>query len=88
VENSPPGMVCISAVPPSAILHAGYLCKRMKARFPKIPILVGIWNAPKEWNVEERLKSAGCDEVVTTTVDGLEQVRELIQPHLLEKSLG
>jgi hypothetical protein len=88
VENSSPGMVCISAVPPSTILHARYLCKRMRARFPKIPILVGIWNAPKEGDVKERLKSAGCDQVVTTFADGLEQVRELIQPRLLEKVAG
>lgn len=36
-------VVCISAVPPQAATHAGYLCKRLKNRFPELKVLVALW---------------------------------------------
>jgi predicted PurR-regulated permease PerM len=35
--------VCISAMPPAALAHSRYLCKRLYARFPELPVVVGLW---------------------------------------------
>ena len=39
VEEAQPNMVCISATPLAAVIHARYLCKKLHARFPRIPIV-------------------------------------------------
>ncbi|HSE84006.1 MAG TPA: AI-2E family transporter [Thermodesulfobacteriota bacterium] len=76
-------LVCISALPPSTVRQARYLCKRLRSRFPDLPILVGLWNAQGDLKkVKERLKVAGTDKVVTTFAQGIEQVRQIIQPLL------
>lgn len=84
VERYSPGFICISAVPPSAVLHSRYLCKRIRSRFPQIPILVGLWNAGDIVAAAERLKAAGVNEVVTNFDQGRVQVRELMQSLLLK----
>ena len=38
-------LVCVSALPPFAVMHAGYLCKRLRARLPHVRIVVAIWHA-------------------------------------------
>jgi hypothetical protein len=38
-------MVCVSAVPPSAVVPARNLCKRLKEQCPDVTLLAGIWNA-------------------------------------------
>jgi predicted PurR-regulated permease PerM len=41
-------VVCISAVPPSGFMHVRYLCKRIAGRFPKLPVVVGLWTQELE----------------------------------------
>src|SRR5262249_30246478 len=45
VESKRAHLVCISALPPAAATHARYLCKRMRPRYPELPMVVGLWNA-------------------------------------------
>ena len=62
-----PLLICISALPPGGLAHTRYLCKRLRARLPKVKIVVGRWGL--ESNVEqnkEQLREAGVDEVETT----------------------
>jgi predicted PurR-regulated permease PerM len=35
-----PHLICITSVPPGGLAHARYLCKRLRARLPEVPILV------------------------------------------------
>jgi len=37
VQEHQAGAVCISALPPSALSHSRYLCKRLHKRFPELP---------------------------------------------------
>jgi predicted PurR-regulated permease PerM len=37
-------VVCLSAVPPTALAHVRYLYKRLSTRFPELPIVVGVWS--------------------------------------------
>ncbi len=43
VEREGAQIICVSAVPPSALAHARYLCKRLRPRFERLDIVVGMW---------------------------------------------
>jgi hypothetical protein len=44
VGRTDPGVVCLSALPPYAISHARGIYRRLRAQYPKIKIVVGLWN--------------------------------------------
>ena len=65
VEVKQPAVICISALPPHAVNHSKYLCKRLRSRFPKLPILVGLWETTVEVEeVTDILLEVGADRVV------------------------
>jgi predicted PurR-regulated permease PerM len=67
VEQMGAQIVCISALPPGALVAARYLCKRISLRWPKLPILVGLWNASENArHARGRLESCGEAKVVTS----------------------
>ena len=39
----PLAQAAASALPPSAVSHARYLCKRLHMRFADVKLLVGLW---------------------------------------------
>lgn len=83
IEQHRPTLVCISALPPSAVTPARYLCKRLRARFPKIPILVGLWNAQGEiQHSSEKLETAGATKIVISLSEALQQTHQIVQPIL------
>ena len=72
-------LVCISALPPFALLHVRSLTKQLRRSFPKLRIVVCLWNfSGGGVQAEERLEAAFSVEVVTT----LEQAMERIQTPL------
>jgi predicted PurR-regulated permease PerM len=64
IGETDPDLVCISAVSPSTVNHARYLCTKVRAAFPKLRILIGLWN-PDSIPAETiaALKTAGADEL-------------------------
>ncbi|HEY5778962.1 MAG TPA: AI-2E family transporter [Terrimicrobiaceae bacterium] len=75
VENETADAVCISVMPPSTIVHARYLCRKLRAQFPKMHILVGLWGATEDLvDSKTRLREGGADEVVTTLADAVVQL--------------
>jgi hypothetical protein len=70
VEQQRPAVICIASLPPGGLAHARYLCKRLRARFPGVHIIVGRWGleAHVDKNVEQ-LRSAGADQVTTTLLE-------------------
>jgi methylmalonyl-CoA mutase cobalamin-binding subunit len=84
VEKKGAQVVIISALPPGAVAHARYLLKRLRARFPELRIIVGLWTV--EGTLErgrERLASAGATSVTTSIEGAVEQVRQVVQPLML-----
>jgi predicted PurR-regulated permease PerM len=77
VEQRQPDVVCISATPPAAVMHARHLCKQLRARLPKLNLVVGLWDAQGDLNkAKERI---GCGAaVVATLAEAQEHVRQLI----------
>jgi predicted PurR-regulated permease PerM/methylmalonyl-CoA mutase cobalamin-binding subunit len=69
-------VVCISVVAPSTIIHARYLCKKVRTKFPKVKIIVGLWGTATENKAEsaQRLRDSGADEVVVSLAEAVEQI--------------
>jgi len=67
--QSSPDVVCISAAPPGVVVHARYLCRKLRECLT-VPIVVGLWDAqgdPKR--AAERLTAGGADRVFTRASD-------------------
>ncbi len=74
VASLRPRMVCVSEVPPAGFAHARNLCRRLRARFPDLPLVVGLWSLDlEESNAAERLPSG----------DGLRLVSSMAQARAL-----
>lgn len=81
VERCNPDVICISATPPSAVMHARHLCNRLRRRFPETSLVVGLWNAQGDLSkAKARLGCGDTTHVVATLADAQEHVRRLIQP--------
>jgi hypothetical protein len=81
VEEAQPNMVCISATPPAAVIHARYLCKKLHARFPHIPIVAALWDAQGDMQkASDRLTSVGASTVVGNSAQAMEEITRLRQP--------
>jgi hypothetical protein len=69
-------IVCISALPPFALMNARSLSKRLRVSFPKLRIVVGLWNfSGGGVTAEQRLEAAFAVEVVTTLAQAVERVQ-------------
>lgn len=68
-------VVCISVAPPSTVVHARYLCGKLRAQFPKLRIVIGFWGATEQLTeTTNRLRETGADEVVTSFADAVLQL--------------
>ena len=81
VEKRKPDVVCISATPPAAVMHARHLCRQVRGRFPEVPVVVGLWNAQGDLSkAKTRIGGGATTHVVATLAEAQQQVRLLIQP--------
>lgn len=73
-------LICISALPPGAISHTRYLCKRLGSRFPHLTIVVGLWDVSGDLErMSARVIEAGADRVVTTFEAGTTEIARSAQ---------
>ncbi len=54
-----PDVVCISATPPAAVMHARHLCRLIRGRFPEMPVIVGLWDAQGDLS-KVKTRIGGC----------------------------
>lgn len=81
VEQAQPEVVCISVVAPSTVLHARYLCLKIRAVLPAQQILVGFWGSMGDLtHATRRVRESGADFVVTTLAEAVEQLAKTIVP--------
>ena len=75
VKKAGADAVCISVVAPSTVLHARYLCLKLRALLPEQRIVVGLWGATENvTDAARRVRDSGADEVVTTFADAVVQL--------------
>src|SRR5262249_51570013 len=80
VGNDSAVAVVIGTLPPQSLAHARYLCKRLRAGFPKLKIVVGCWGWEGDREkIEQRLKAAGADQVATSLVEARARLMPLAQ---------
>jgi len=73
-------VVCISAVPPSRFMHVRALCKRIASRWPRLPIVAGMWTLELEApDLAERLPILAGVHVVTSLADARAYLGELAE---------
>ncbi len=80
VAKEQTGVVLVGALPPGGLAQTRHLCKRLKARFPDLKILVGRWGQGE--NVErtrEQLLASGADFVATTQTESRNQLVPIVQ---------
>jgi hypothetical protein len=79
VAEQTPALVCIGALPPGGLAHTRYLCKKLRARFPGVKIVVGRWGLTGgvETN-REQLQDAGADLIATTLLETRSQLNSLL----------
>ena len=83
IENVAVDVVFISVVAPSTVLHARYLCLKLRPRFRTGRIIVGLWgntNGNDNSDAIRRVQDSGADEVVTTFADAVTQMQALRRP--------
>jgi hypothetical protein len=85
VEKADVDVICISVVAPTTVIHARYLCLKLRALLPKQKVLVGLWGATEDVaEASRRLRDSGADEVVVTLAEALVQMARLAPPILEE----
>lgn len=84
IETGAVESICISVVSPSTVLHARYLCLKLRANFSKMKIIVGLWgSAGENADAVRRVQESGADKVVTTFQEALAELtgpRESLVP--------
>lgn len=72
----------VSALPPSALVGARQMCRRLTARCPGLVLVVGIWSHGSNLGeLRERLALAAPAEVVTSLAGALAQLEKRIGVH-------
>jgi len=72
-------VVCISALPPFALLNARSMAKRLRQQFPDLTIIVGLWTFTLSERAAERFGQAFVETVVTTLGDAVNQIRRFAE---------
>jgi predicted PurR-regulated permease PerM len=71
-------IVCVSALPPFAVGQARSLCKRLRASYPNVKLMVGLWNCDGGIvKAQERFGNVSTDSVAISLAGVLEQIRQL-----------
>jgi AI-2E family transporter len=67
LKESRPDIVCISALPPFALLHARELYRKIRAQMPNVKIIIGMWKfAGDPIKAATRLHIGGNDKLALT----------------------
>jgi hypothetical protein len=81
VEQSAPALVCIGLVPPGGFAQTRYLGKRLRARFPTLPVIVGCWGGT-EAETLARLRLDSLTQISTTLAKTRQQIMQVPPPHM------
>jgi CheY-like chemotaxis protein len=93
IEAESPDLVLVSHLPPDGLTSARYLVRRIKARYPRMPIVVGRWDETGETRTAtEQLGAAGASTVVASLADARDHIVALAktraQPDIKTAEIG
>lgn len=89
VRSKKADVVVISALPPSAVGHARYLCIRLHQNFPEIKIVIGLWTSKADLTkAKGRISGDGTSPVFSAFSEAIREIEQLTYPLLLAKAEG
>jgi predicted PurR-regulated permease PerM len=89
VKEAAPDIVCISALPPFALLHARDLYKRVRANVPNAKVIVGLWKFSGDpIKAAARFNIVGDDKLAITLAQTVLQVGIFQQIELVPEHAG
>jgi predicted PurR-regulated permease PerM len=72
-------VMVVSALPPSTVSAVRQLGRRLRQRFPSLPMVVGIWRHPHSLDeLHERLHLVRPDEIVSTLTQAVSAVEKIL----------
>jgi predicted PurR-regulated permease PerM len=75
MEPNPADLICISALQPYAFTPARTICKRLRSRFPSVPVIVGIWGfAGDKQKARARFDRTPPDQLCTSFAEVIQHV--------------
>ena len=81
IQRARPALVFIAVVPPGGTTQARYLCRRLSRLFPDLPIVVGYFGRPRDFDrLLVRFRSAGASYVTTSLLQSLGQITAMLPP--------
>ena len=81
VDKAGVDAACISVVPPSTVIHARYLCTKLRVRCRKLKIVIGLWGATEDiTDATRRLRDSGADDVTVSLADAVAQIAKYALP--------
>jgi hypothetical protein len=60
-------VVCVSALPPFAAGQAKSLCKQLRQKYPKVKIVLGLWEYPGGLVKAQERVGPGCADMIGTS---------------------
>jgi methanogenic corrinoid protein MtbC1 len=89
VKDAAPDIVCISALPPFALLHARDLYKRVRSKITNAKIIVGLWKFSGDpIKAAARFNIVGDDKLAITLAQAVLQVGVFQQIELVPEHAG
>jgi hypothetical protein len=76
VERSGVGAVSLSLLPPLSTRDGRYLCRSLHARFPDLPIVVGIWQNGDPGPLADRFRNDGGAYIVAKLSTAVKRIRQ------------
>jgi CheY-like chemotaxis protein len=77
VKSHRPDAIILSIVPPLGGRDGRYLCRRVRAAYPDLPIVIGLWNGEDLDTAKQRLAEAGASQVATGLREAVSCVESL-----------
>jgi hypothetical protein len=77
-------LVVVSAMPPAAVAHSRYLCKRIHAKYPEMGMIVGLWSFGGDLKkATDRISCVGSVSVMSAMREAMDQIHQQVQPLLI-----
>lgn len=79
IRDESPVLVLIAIMPPGGLVQARYLCKRLRKRFKKLPLVVGYWSEISDLDrLLVQFRAAGASHVATSLMQARLQIHTLV----------
>jgi hypothetical protein len=78
VDKRKPRLVCVAAVPPFGYVHARYLCRRLRDRFPELKIVAAILTEGDVSEIKKRQPPVQAHEIGASLTQALAAILSLL----------